>query len=168
MITIDEAREIARAALNEGLELHDEPIATRNYGWVFGYQSVAFTRTGQLGDMLAGNAPFLVTTDGRLLELGTALGVEHYLDAYIRFGDPHAVAGSRLAILGSFRKDRNAIAAIREIQVVSGFGLARAKALVDEGIAGKRPEIECHSAEAAAELAALLESNGIRAEQLPA
>ncbi|MDA8021082.1 MAG: YrhB family protein [Thermoanaerobaculia bacterium] len=66
--------------------------STREYsfGWVFFYQSKAYMQTGELSDLLAGNAPIIVDRrDGSLVTTGTALPLETYLDRYLEYGDPH-------------------------------------------------------------------------------
>lgn len=62
-----------------------EHTIERDYGWVFFYQSVAFVRTGDFGDLLLGNAPFVVRkADGRVIVLGTAHSTDWYLKEYER------------------------------------------------------------------------------------
>lgn len=76
--------------LDPDFVVYAEPIVSGDFGWVFGYQSNEFLRTGHLGDMLAGNAPLLVERQtGAIHTLGTASPVEFYVENYLRTGDPH-------------------------------------------------------------------------------
>ncbi|GAI15651.1 unnamed protein product [marine sediment metagenome] len=53
------------------------------YGWLFFYNSQAYLQNGEVGAMLAGNAPFVVDAiDGSLHILGTASPVDVYLREY--------------------------------------------------------------------------------------
>ncbi|CAJ0816927.1 hypothetical protein LMG19087_02923 [Ralstonia wenshanensis] len=53
------------------------------YGWLFFYNSITYLQTGEIGAMLAGNAPFVVDVlDGSIHVLGTAHPVEVYLKEY--------------------------------------------------------------------------------------
>lgn len=53
------------------------------YGWLFFYNSMTYLKTGEIGAMLAGNAPFVVDAlDGSLHVLGTAHPIEVYLEEY--------------------------------------------------------------------------------------
>ena len=167
MISLNDAREIARAALQPGTRLYEKPFATRDFGWVFGYQSEDYLSNGHVEDMLVGNAPYLVLKDGQLLTLGTAFPLRHYLDCYERYGDPHLEPGPQLELLGAFRRDRNAIEAIREIRAATGLGLASAKSLVDLGLAGKKPVVDCDSVAEASALAERLRTLGFGLRQLP-
>ncbi|MFM0184142.1 YrhB domain-containing protein [Paraburkholderia aspalathi] len=56
-----------------------------SFGWVFFYNTEAYVRSGAIGSMLAGNAPFVIDAeDGSLHVLGTAHPVERYLQEYER------------------------------------------------------------------------------------
>lgn len=53
------------------------------YGWLYFYNSSAYLQHGELGAMLAGNAPFIIdASDGALHEFGTAHPIEEYLKEY--------------------------------------------------------------------------------------
>ena len=58
----------------------------REFGWIFFYQSERYLEKGNFSDILAGNAPLVVTrSDGRLHETGTAYPLEHYLERFIGY-----------------------------------------------------------------------------------
>jgi isocitrate dehydrogenase len=86
MITLAEAERIARDYLNKRQE-NDAPVTlvtketvTKEYGWVFAYQSDEFLQTGNFSYALAGNGPLLVLkNDGTVIEFGTAYPMEWYL-----------------------------------------------------------------------------------------
>ncbi|MGA4290003.1 YrhB domain-containing protein [Ralstonia nicotianae] len=53
------------------------------YEWLFFYNSSAYLKSGEVGTMLAGNAPFIVDVlGGSVHVLGTAHPVEIYLKEY--------------------------------------------------------------------------------------
>ena len=87
MLTAEQARLLARAWLEIVMggraAILDEQTRTLSFGWVFFYQSTAYLSTGSVGDLLAGNAPFIVdkyTSEIRVL--GTARPLEAYLEEY--------------------------------------------------------------------------------------
>jgi hypothetical protein len=88
VITKSDARAIVEAALSEQvtdieLVIIDDSTMEYEWGWVFFYQSKRYLETGDDGEQLAGNAPFIVNrTSGELVETGTALPVEHYVREY--------------------------------------------------------------------------------------
>ena len=72
------------------LAILDEETIEADFGWVFFYDSRKHQETGELSDALAGNAPILVSRrDGSLHATGTAHPIEHYIDNFIRCGDPN-------------------------------------------------------------------------------
>jgi hypothetical protein len=97
MISQKDAAEIAAQELSQldlDVVLFDEPMASGDYGWVFGYQSAKYVASGEMSDMLAGNAPLLVDrTTGLLHVLGTAYDLNVYISNYVAFADPHRFAG---------------------------------------------------------------------------
>ncbi len=61
----------------------DEATLTKEYGWVFFYQSAKYLSTNDIGDCLAGNAPYIVNKNtGELVSTGTAYPLEQYLEDY--------------------------------------------------------------------------------------
>lgn len=92
-MTQSEAEEIVQQYLRSqerggapDLVLLKDGTMEREFGWVFFYQSKRYLETGNFSDILAGNAPLVVTkSDGRLHETGTAHPVEHYLERFVGY-----------------------------------------------------------------------------------
>ena len=62
--------------------LEAETIETE-WGWVFFYQSRDYIETGGIGDMLTGNAPYIVNKySGQIVTTGTAHDIEYYIKEY--------------------------------------------------------------------------------------
>lgn len=63
----------------------DDATIERPWGWVFFYQSERFLATQDVGDQLAGNAPFIVNRYTKEIRAtGTAEPIEHYIAEYER------------------------------------------------------------------------------------
>ena len=169
-ITLNSARDIARAHLaqcDSAAAIIEKPATTRDYGWVFCYESVAYLESGRFEDMLFGNAPLLIEkATGRLIELGTAYSIEEYLEVYERFGDPHAVPGAVLEVT-EWRRGAQKVAATKAIKLHSHLGLKDAKRVVDDCLEDKVPTVHCQSPEAAASLKEVLWDLGFSARQRP-
>lgn len=61
----------------------DEHTITKEYGWVFFYNSRKFLETGDLNEALGGNAPIIVDKeDGALYVTGTAEATEVYIKRF--------------------------------------------------------------------------------------
>lgn len=72
------------------LAIVEEKTIERDFGWVFFWQTAQYLENRDLSCALAGNAPLLIAReDGSLHVLGTAEPVEHYIETFERFGDPH-------------------------------------------------------------------------------
>lgn len=101
---------------------------------------------------------------GEVVFLGTARPVEYYLNNYIATGDPHRELGNRVVLLKARNcaKPASAITAIRD---ATRGGLAQAKWLLEECIAGSRVELETLSGPAAEQLVKFLATIGIEAER---
>jgi hypothetical protein len=92
-MTKSEAEEIVERYLNSeerggtpDLVLLKDVTIEREFGWIFFYQSKRFLETGNISDILAGNAPLVVTkSDGRLHVTGTAHPIEHYLERFVGY-----------------------------------------------------------------------------------
>lgn len=55
------------------------------YGWVFFYQTKEYMGTGDIMEMLGGNAPIIINKyDGSLSVTGTAHPIEKYLSDYTK------------------------------------------------------------------------------------
>jgi hypothetical protein len=98
MITRDEARQLVveHVGRPEWLEPEDDWIVVdeatieKPWGCVFFHTSRLWRETGDIRHAVAGNAPLIVEREGgRILQTGTAYGVEHYLANYERHGNPH-------------------------------------------------------------------------------
>ena len=169
MITADAACEIARhhvLTLGDDLKLFEEPIISGDFGWVFSFQSNVYIETNDMRDALAGNAPILVDREsGVVFTLGTAHEIEKYLQAYERFGDPHAEPGPTLELV-NWRTGVNKVAATKEIKVRAQLGLKDAKEAVDNCLNGQKPLVRCADAETADSLVRKLDAVGIVARQL--
>lgn len=91
-MTEAEAREIALRYLKPmercsgcALVILDSETVEKSFGWIFFYQSGRYLKSGNISDMLAGNAPIVVArADGRVHATGTAFPVEYYLDQLAR------------------------------------------------------------------------------------
>lgn len=89
LITMDrnEARTLAARHVREGEArpevfspvILDEATEEGPWGWVFFYNTADYARTHDSIFALAGNAPIVVTRDGRLFETGTARPLSEYL-----------------------------------------------------------------------------------------
>lgn len=87
----NQAADLVRARLREYETAGSPPLAlledrtlTRPFGWVFFYQSRAFIDSGDVGKMLAGNAPIIVDRDTAELHItGTAHPITHYIRDYV-------------------------------------------------------------------------------------
>ncbi len=100
MITKDQAaklveNEVCKTAecLPEDDEIVLIPEATieKSWGWVFFYTSKKWLETQDISYALVGNAPFIVErSSGKLIQIGTAHGIEYYIENYERYGNPHA------------------------------------------------------------------------------
>jgi hypothetical protein len=82
MLTVAEAQRIAEEALSQpDYRILVEDTMERPYGWVFFYPSKDFLESGNVLDMLLGNAPLLVLREtGEVRTLGTAHPVEVFLE----------------------------------------------------------------------------------------
>ena len=96
-ITIEMARKIAVQYLakietdSQKLALLDKLTIEQDFGWVFFYQSEHWLESDDPKDLLAGNAPVIVSrTDGSLHETGTAKPIEYYIDNFKRMGRQHS------------------------------------------------------------------------------
>ena len=110
MITKKEAQQLVYERINEPdeywpdrpeLVILDDGTITKEYGWVFFYQSKKYLETNDYRDCLAGNSPYIVNKySGELVQTGTARPIDHYLRQYecnLRF----------LRVVEFFRKLKN-------------------------------------------------------------
>lgn len=175
MITREEARRIAQehigswrvATKGDSWITLDEWTIEKDWGWVFFYTSRLWHETGDIRYALAGNSPFIVERDsGRLLVLGTAFGVEHYLDLYEKHGDPHFEPSNHIR-LAECPPEFDRLAAIKFVRDRSGLGLQAARQIIEDCIAGRRPSVSAADLQEAEQLARDLESLGFTIGRLP-
>jgi hypothetical protein len=96
MITKEGARNIVAAHLKAVHETSnyraivlDEHTKEFDFGWVFFYDSDKHLETGAIEDMLAGNAPIIVTRTGDVHVTGTAQSIEYYIERFRKYGTPY-------------------------------------------------------------------------------
>ena len=87
MLTFDECRRLAACWVEitsrGSAVVVDDATLMKPYGWIFFYQSRAYVETGDISDVLTGNAPLIVDRfDGELRVTGTARSIDEYLAAY--------------------------------------------------------------------------------------
>ena len=72
------------------LQIIHESTETHDFGWVFFYNSKKYIETKDISDALGGNAPLIVDNSSQnIIVTGTAHPVSHYVENYIRTGDPN-------------------------------------------------------------------------------
>ena len=170
-LTLEDAWQLARdyvSGLGEDIVLDEEPACAGDWGWVFCYQSRAYLRSGDISDMLLGNAPLLVDRHGeRVWVLGTSQSIEAYVDAFLTHGDPLGTRDlSPKVALGRWREGAQRIPAVKAIRAHSELGLKDAKAAVDGCLAGQDRIVACASTDDARTLAEDLVNLGFEARQL--
>lgn len=88
---IEEAQSLVQAELDNNTDPNDddqcvvleEETIEKEWGWVFFYQSKKYIETGDIGEMLAGNAPYIVNKkNGQLHVTGTAEDIEYYISEF--------------------------------------------------------------------------------------
>jgi Immunity protein 35 len=91
MITLSEAEKIIENELRRreksigriSLQMISSSTLEQDFGWVFFYNSKEFIESGNLSDMLAGNAPLIVDKfDGSVHVTGTAYPIEFYIKEF--------------------------------------------------------------------------------------
>ena len=72
------------------LQIIHESTETHDFGWVFFYNSKKYIETKDISDALGGNTPLIVDKSSqKIFATGTAHPVSHYVENYIRTGDPN-------------------------------------------------------------------------------
>jgi hypothetical protein len=169
VVTRNEAVEIVRARLGSAsgdTVVIDDDTLEYDFGWVFFYNSTAFATSRNWRDALVGNAPFIVDRlTGQLFETGTAQSIEVYVEAYRRYGDPHARPG-RFVRLTGWKEGAVAVSAIKAVRAHSGTSLAEAKRCVERALDGESASFEANSVDAAAAAVRELHACGFGAEQV--
>lgn len=91
MITFEEARKRVIVEISKTdpyspdmvLEVIDDATIEKEWGWVFFYDSAAHSRSGDISDAIAGNAPIIVNrASGELVVTGTAWPIDKYIEDY--------------------------------------------------------------------------------------
>ena len=78
-LAMERVNALAREAGIEFQLLNDATVEIAR-GWVFFYNSAEYIRTGRQGSALAGNGPILVTREGGIHHLPTAVPWEDNVD----------------------------------------------------------------------------------------
>ncbi len=176
MITHDQARQLIQEILakewehrtDDSLVINDSATLERNWGWVFFHQSRRWQETGDDCHLLAGNAPYLVERDsGRIIRLGTGKSLEHYLDCYEKYGDPHHASSAQISLL-SAAANVDKVAVTQVLRDTLGVGLLAARQKMDAFFAEGKLSLTASSSEAAEILAQKLEALGFVVERGPA
>lgn len=99
MITKEKARQLVADSVcgrvdwlpdDDELILLDEQTLEKPWGWVFFYTSKKWHETRDVRYAIAGNAPILVERrTSKLINTGTAMPIERYIENYERTGSPH-------------------------------------------------------------------------------
>jgi len=176
-MTSSEAEALARAyllRLSDGCDRHAprlvllaEQTQVHDFGWVFFWNSAAFLASGLDGDALAGNCPLIVERKtGSLLETGTAYELEHYIERYRQYGHPHAEGGT-LVLLAGCDYGAGKVAGTKLVRDYTGVGLADAKRVIEQCLAGEYVTVEAKTCGQASALCAELRAVNFNAEQLP-
>ena len=85
VLTIEEARQIARVLLGSIQSRIDQPLVLfepREFagGWLFAYDSERYIRTGDISDAIGGNGPIAVFRSGNVQILGTSDSLAVHLE----------------------------------------------------------------------------------------
>lgn len=92
VLTKEEAKQLVYERINAAdpyetntieLAIIDNETIEKEYGWVFFYQTKEYLKTGDIGDLLLGNAPYIVNKyTGEVVATGTAYPIEDYIAEY--------------------------------------------------------------------------------------
>ena len=166
-MTRDDARKLVEAHLaTPDMIVIVEPMFEGDFGWVFGYQSEVYLRTRDVRHALVGNGPILVErVTGRLIGFGSGLPAEFYLENYLAHGDPYLKAGQVVRLVG-LSPEVARLDIMKALRSRTGMSVARVKAVVEACLAGQNPEIECQSAQVAADLVTELTRLSVDAVQI--
>lgn len=173
MIDLNHAKSIAKSYVVEmckstslDLELIEFPTHLGDYGWVFTYHCNEYLRTGLDKYQIGGNAPIIISKkDGSIHVTGTAHPVEYYVENYIKFGNPHAVASGSVQLM-EYGLVTEPVSVIRAIQKNCDVTIHEAKATYENLIAGQTPTLQLDNKAAATEFVSTLKEFGVKAIQL--
>jgi len=172
-----EARELVVQYLKEtgGQEKYDSVILDdhtieREFGWVFFYNSRAYTETKNFMCGLVGNAPLIVDRyTGELHVTGTGLPTECYIRSYEATGDPRNYidyVGSRVSLwAASDDVGRNEV--IPLLQEIFSIDLGHAKDVVEVVARGDSCVLDAGARKSAGEACRRLSALGIYAYPIP-
>ena len=87
----EEARELAAQAILSTtwkcpVQIQDDLTREYDFGWVFFYNSTEYIQSRRREVALFGNAPLIVSRDGRVTLTGTAHHIDDYVAAYGALG----------------------------------------------------------------------------------
>ena len=170
MRNAESARQTALAFLIAGPFAEARPVLLDaetqefNEGWVYFYQSVGFAETGDISEMLMGNAPVFVPRDGTPPSfVSRHRSLSESMEAFRLSGNPEAQANSQVRLVG-WKPGALAVSAIQSIRQHSSLGLAAAKRVIDSCLAGDVALIDTLSVASARELVSSLSKLGFAAE----
>lgn len=170
MINLEQAQRLALSRLAEyeregrhRLVLMRERTRELPYGWVFFYQSASYVETADPREMLAGNAPLLVTRAGEVYETGTAQPLESYLREYERSGSPHPPPGRAEVRITGWRPGLLKVRMTQAIHDETALGLGAAKAVTDAVLRDESASVPVRDWATAVRLAKHLQALGANA-----
>lgn len=169
--TFEEAYTLALQYLSElnlgvELSLFSEQTQEYDFGWIFFWNSTLFYRTKDPFHSLGGNSPFLIEKKtGELFELGTALPLDSYIEAYRRGGHPYACPTSNVHISGSIHAD-NRKAFLHLLRTYSSSSLLETNQMMRSLLQGEELIVSTNELESAALLERSCVDLGLYAKQL--
>jgi Immunity protein 35 len=99
MVTQEQARQLVVARVckrpawlppEDEIVVVDEYTIEKPWGWVFFHTSKKWLETHDIRYAIAGNSPLIVErASGKIIDTGTAMPIERYIENYERFGSPH-------------------------------------------------------------------------------
>lgn len=155
---------LSATSLVEPCRLYPELTKEYDFGWVFFWNLCDWpdsTSTVALG----GNAPFLVEREsGRILTLGTAYSLNHYILSYELFGDPSALGNAEsrgfLVRITGAPTSVSLRDFVRLMRKHTALSIQQARTLLQRAQAGEGPGVRTPNIAAAESLSALLQQLG--------
>ena len=170
MIQLNKARELARekvSTLFKDAILYEDPEIEGSFGWVFGYQSAAYMKSGSLSDAIIGGGPILVDRKtSQVIVLGSGMPSEYYVKNYVCYGDPYKRPGRKVELSGAQLGFRKGVA-VRLVRDFLEITLIEAKSAVDASLQNQKVILECRYEHLAQELVSKLRNAGFIARQIP-
>ena len=169
MRTPAQAQEIAAAFLANSDFASEEPVLldakTEEFaeGWVFWYQSARFLQTKDVGDSLVGNAPiFVPRVEESPVQISYHRPTSESVEAFRSCGNANAKPSTTVELSG-WQPGVQVVSAIQLIREHTGLGLAIAKRLVEDCLAGRAVQVEAKDLVSARALTVGLRQQGILA-----